>query len=284
MEPSVEWKLVSVGVDWLTITAQSAADRTALLYLAELESGRNERNGAQRRAWRSNGYDGWSVGTLKYGHRDDSDIVKLSGDVSRETFTALTRPGFRCTRIDVQVTAASSQYWPMYGEAAMLQAEWDRECMKGTSDDENFAKIKRIDGRGDGDTIQVGSRSSVRYGRLYDKQAESGEEKFHHAWRWEVEYKEEMAAAIMSRLATAGDFTQCCAGIVAGQYTAWRFYVPWKYSQGVVLAGPVHVESDAERKLQWIRKQVAPTVKWLLDQGHIDTVDDLWYSSVMQGH
>jgi len=274
----VSWEIVGIGVDYLTVTAKEVGKRSELQSQAELMSSIAERNGGQRKPWKSQGYDGWKCGAVTYGWREDSAILKLSGDVPAHVLMLMSKTGYHCTRIDVQVTARSNRHWPLYGESAMLQAEWDRECAVGTPENRNWQKIKRIDGRGEGDTIKVGSRSSMRYGRLYDKGAQSGEERYWNCWRWEYEYKKEMAPIVLQRIANAGASVDVIGGIVAGQYMEQCFKLPWELDKRLCLDGPQRVESDAERKLQWLRRQVKPTLDWLLEQGHIDSVEDWWYS------
>lgn len=278
---SVVWTIISIGVDYLTITAKSPGARIMLQREAELMAGVQIRNGGYEKPWRSQGYDGWKVGSVTFGSRQDSVIMKLSGNVPSDVLMRMSRVDFHCTRIDVQVTAQSDRHWPLYGDAAMRQAEWDRELLKDTPEDRNWAKIKRIDGRGEGDTIQVGSRSSKRFGRLYDKYAQSGEEGYHNAWRWEVEYKEELAPVVLQRVVDGGARADVISGVVAWQYLEWKFNLPWEYRAGDSVDEPQHAKSDAERKMQWIRGQVAPTIKWLIENGHVDSLEALVYTDVV---
>lgn len=271
----VAWKVVSVGVDYLTVTAKANNARQILLMQGELMSSRAERNGDQQKPWRSQGYDGWKCGQVTYGEREDSAILKLSGRVDPDIVIQMNHPDLHCTRIDVQVTARSIQRWPSYGEAAMLQAEWDRECLQDKGEAQHWGKIRRMDGRGAGDTITVGSRSSKRYGRLYDKAAQSGEEQYWNCWRWEYEYKEELAPIVLQRIANRGACADVIAGVVAWQYNQQCFNVPWEHNEGSSVDGPGRVESDAQRKMRWFRTQVKPTVIWLIENGHIDNIEDL---------
>jgi DNA relaxase NicK len=116
-------------------------------------------------------------------------------------------------------------------------------------------------------TVYLGSRTSERYGRVYDKLAESRDEHYRHCWRWEVEVKGEPAGNLADRLVDAPD--------AAGQMLALLS----DYFSTAGVAPPLIVprlgerwqiatrSTDDARRLRWLAEQVRPVLDGLTARG-----------------
>jgi DNA relaxase NicK len=123
-----------------------------------------------------------------------------------------------------------------------------------------------------GATLYVGSRHSQFCGRFYDKGIESGQAAAGKILRYEVEIKKPASTKVASVL--LGDIL---AG-EASQEEITKYVFHWFMDRGVTplfkaVGSPYAIEIGAklettnERKLRWLRTQVAPTVVRLLECG-----------------
>lgn len=122
-----------------------------------------------------------------------------------------------------------------------------------------------------GDTLYVGSRQSESMVRIYDKSAGYGEE-LGKIWRFEVEYK--------------GELVQLVAPIIEREGVAGISDLVWSEMRNKELPTPAIPDkvnlgrrmvtlSSAEMKVNWLNRQVAPTVRWLKAMGLEDQVREV---------
>lgn len=132
--------------------------------------------------------------------------------------------------------------------------------------------MRYIDGCGDGDTVYVGSRSSALYIRIYDKWRESKlHDDWRYAWRFEAEVKEGVGAQYWEGPRNSLPSTAYWAAIVVSMARERGITLP------VLLPGemgdPQRIprgETDNEKRLRWLARQVAPTVEKLRASGVSD--------------
>lgn len=265
-KPVQPWVLVdnaplhSWGVDYLRATAKTEAGKTAILqhwakYRAQLE-----RLGDVVKKGGMQGFKGESIGPLFYGRKDEVFMLQISGALADAVFPGLPWGDLNPTRIDLQVTLQLREDDPQLAArlghlraAPFIAKEKDVEPIQGL--DHNYGR---------GDTLAIGSRSSPRYGRIYDKQRESKDERFARCWRFEIEFKDMMARNAVEYLRSQKSLDRGVAGLVGGQFAAWGIEI-------ILPVGPVHLagsigrrEFDSERSLKWLRTQVAPSIEKLL--------------------
>jgi hypothetical protein len=96
-----------------------------------------------------------------------------------------------------------------------------------------------------------------------------------------VEYKQEMAPLIAAWCKTPGALGQI--GVRAySQFIEWGVPLPVLFDGDYV--APISIgkhNSDAETKLAWLHRQVAPTIRWLAQNGYEEAVDEWrrdWYN------
>lgn len=205
------------------------------------------------------GYAGRRTGPVFWGVRHDGALLVVSGAAAQGACELLDWERVKPTRIDLQVTVRYRPHRPFIARALN---ELMRERLKLGLPDVPPSPVF-IDRHGRGDQFTVGVRSSPRYGRIYDKQEESGSEAYLGCWRYEVEYKRICAVDAVRRCAEAGWSAETCIGLVAAQYAAWHIFTPFGGGTPIVLGSIGRRDADAERTLRWLRTQVAPSIEKL---------------------
>jgi DNA relaxase NicK len=259
--PAVETR--SAAVDFLTITAVDTGVKTALCERALKTSAILEEFGEQRKSWHWRGYSGFRTGGMAYGERQDSAIAMLSG-IDCQAFWSIFAPhSTNCTRVDLAVTIRLKKCSPRLLENYV---KWARE--------EGSPALRRLtsvtSGDGTGKTLYVGSRSSDQFGRVYDKGAQiKNPLEIHRLYRYEVEFKRDRAALVLGELIGSKQPEER-ARLIGQTVFTWfdnRGIPPvfGKFGDGSI---PLELSAritSASRKLTWLRKQVRPTVRWLLE-------------------
>lgn len=256
-------ELIEAGVDWLTLTASNETVAAQLSALWPSIVSRETDNGGIPTERPLLGYTGVMVNGQFYGSRADGWMLRVTGESANHWAKQLVATAAKVTRIDVQVTVRTEHYRADLGRVERAQAKVNRAALPGR----NWAKMPMHDGDGEGDTVFVGSRTSARYGRIYDKQKESGDDRYERCWRYEVEYKDELAPLAATELRAVDDIARFAIGLCRSQFTDWGF--DWPYPNGVDVVAPRAggVKSDTQRTLDWLLIQVRPSIGKLLDAG-----------------
>lgn len=100
-------------------------------------------------------------------------------------------------------------------------------------------------------------------GRIYDKFLESSGTYPPGSWRWEIEFKREEAEAWHRRILEKHFGPADVAATVAARFA--RFGVTPNFRSPTTAQLPTipRAETDAERKLAWLKQQVRPTIRFL---------------------
>jgi hypothetical protein len=260
-EPDGPGEIVSIGVDWLTATAPRDGRDIHLLSIAGSLFETVVKNADDATVWRMQGYDGKSANGLRYGVRKDGAIVQLSGEVAHDHWQSIVRRAANVTRIDLEVTARFDPERPgVGGRAYRAVEEWRRQR-------ERPPQCKAVLGDGRVETVYVGSRSSVTFGRCYDKAAEAAKAEWAGCWRWEVEVKDPLAARL-ARVLAADRHAEQSIGRYVWDWFAERGGAPAfpPPTGDVHVARPPNPTTDA-RRLKWLTDQVAPILAALISRG-----------------
>lgn len=257
------------GIDYLTMTVP-ATDRSYQPWCEDVqlwvESSIGEHN--QLKAGGANGYAGVSVGNKFIGYREDGAMLRVSGPSAERAFSAFYRSFTSVTRIDIQVTAWVSRD-PVAGLVAVAHQDALIAIKNGTS--AAVVASMTTDSRG-GATLYIGSRSSEKMFRIYDKHAQTKLDMYRGAIRYELEAKGFSAKRLAKKLHGAGaDADKWITATVADMVEARgvRFLGERGAGSAIDLSRQTE-ESDADRKLGWLKSQVRPTVAWLIEMGRWD--------------
>lgn len=214
-------------------------------------------------AWGLQGYRGFQVASVCWGERDDGCILQVSGGLADEVpFYGPHWTGV--PRLDMQVTV-----WGLENHASVPRAAADlSEHHRGASIGRPW-RITYIDGRGAGDTVYLGSRQSEVFVRIYDKAAETGDEEYATAVRFEVELKGEEAARVYSALPAGFEAHRAyCAGVVRGRLLARGLDLPdWVQVSSLARGKTTRTSPTTASRIEWLRKQCVPTIRRLEEAG-----------------
>lgn len=205
--------------------------------------------------------------TWGYSEQHKRYYFQLTGTVAHEHWRHIVVPPMiRCTRIDLAVTCE------LQSPKNLALDAWEK--IQKTGPPGKTKTYRLIRGLNGGDTIYVGSRQSVEMGRLYDKGVESGSAGKNLRWRYELEAHNPRANSILTQMynkLVEGEKVATVLNHAAANVGAW-FGV--RGVNPVFATGEAMVIEDQEmrlatpqRKLAWLRSQVAPTIEELIQLG-----------------
>lgn len=253
--------------DYVTITRHHDAITRSVyeryLRAAELVANRDVVTSVEVRPWAWQGYYGQQIGKVSVGRREDGIILRASGWAAEE-IRGMQLPYDNVSRCDIALTVWLSDY---DAEVARRAARLSEVARLGTVG--RRWKITEVHGHGHGDTTYLGSRTSDTYVRVYDKMQESGaDEAWLYAWRMEVEYKAEAAKEVWEAEGSRVPTADWWAAVVCGALQRRGLAMPRLYSLDVLPSPPRPREATtAERRLAWLRNQVAPAIEKLAAAG-----------------
>lgn len=263
-------RIIAAGVDGLTVTSTLPAAQECLLYIFNRGAAQAERLGDNKKKMGFQGFQGWKVGPWFYGRREDLWLLRVMGAPAHDCFHDLPWPGLHCSRVDVQVTLQL----PAYNGAIARQVGDMRQAF-ATEAKGKPRPAQDLHGLyAPGQTLDIGSRESPRFGRIYNKQEQSGEEVYERSWRFEVEYKKVCAPLVAAWLRQEPDLRIAAIQSCVGQFEEWG--VPLAVGvAGKLIAGSIgRRDFDSERSMKWLREQVGPTIEKLLKTVDRESIEE----------
>ncbi len=262
------------GIDYLTTTWKDEIRDTALLNTrtviewAERQYGKRGL-GSTPKPWAWNGYAGWQCGQLNVGERYDGTILKLSGVMAHKWVKAGLPVGHNMSRCDIALTV-----WGVSEQSHEIALHSEQGDVYRKSLRSRPFKMRLVDGKGDGDTLYLGSRSSELFTRIYDKEREQPDnEDYKTSLRYECECKERTALDSYQRCVSGGYSPTSCLAVLVGLLARRGIYPMGIGSTAVVVIPPSNLpESNLEATLAWLEKGVSPTVRRLIREGYEEEV------------
>jgi len=251
--------LLDASIDWFTVTSTDGLRLRFMEAKAERVMKELEATGSPRTYTNRLGFVGDRVEGFFYGKRADTLMVIGSGEVAAKQAAFFLGLATTVTRLDLAVTLQDLDIDRDWTAIALRQASFDGRV------DSGLLKTHRIEGTPDGRTLYVGSRSSDRYIRIYDKSAESKGEWPHRSWRWEIEYKRPRAGIVAARLLTARPTPASVLDVVASALADVRIILPYGDApSGWTSKRPKLLTTD-ETRLRYTSRVVAPFIKNLVN-------------------
>lgn len=263
MTYNMETMKFEAGLDYLTVVSHTQEGAAQIDRYGWAMVEREEDNGGLIKSKFIGGYDGYQINQLFYGVRADGAMIRVSGSKSLELAEAMDWRHVHATRVDVQVTVWFESYDPGLAEWNYRNATAYREANPKLQ----LAVPKLLKTERHGSNLMMGSRSSPKYGRHYDKYAESGDDYYYGAWRFECEFKAEAAREAIKALEMCHLDPGCISGLVVGQWAAWGVPLPSSCGAGIDQVALSRTATDAEAKLRWLGDQVRGTVDKLIAAG-----------------
>jgi DNA relaxase NicK len=261
--------IIESQVDWLTVTHPNTDRHHPFNTWARLALQVEESADNRVRPWQMKGFEGEHCGGVSHGLRDSGAIVCLSGQAAQDRLDTALDLAQNVTRVDLAVTVKLTppdddlerELW------AALQAAYP--------DKKAPFKAKFIDSLTEGRTIYVGSRTSERMLRVYDKGAEAraaedphGAERYLGCHRFELEVKGGQARPTALTVSESPLPGFRVASLV-GAYCALHGIDHSTFTNNPTgLIPGFRRRSDTDSKLSWLRRSVSPTVDWLRSNGN----------------
>lgn len=211
------------------------------------------------------GYTGYAVRGLFVGARHDGAIVRASGYDAKVIEKTIRENNWdaRCTRLDLQVTANVGQAETDYGRRV-------REAIEASAGGESSAKgfnIAFYKARGCDSGVTVGARSSERYARFYNKTAEQRGRVEPGLWRFEVEFKGQQARMMYQMLMSSVNGSFLALSIVKTTFEMHGVDMDWIAETEPQELPSSYQQTDDERRLRWLERNVSRTVADLKARG-----------------
>jgi hypothetical protein len=291
------------GVDYITVSGMGGA-RSLEMYESTYQL-LQERlyEGDEKRPWGLGGFKGWSCGHVQLGTRGREVLVRLGGEMAHAHWRKLYGLSDNCSRIDCQVTINNGD--PPHRLIRRLYVR----AKKVAAARADLGDVSILETTKGASTIYFNKRSSDRFGRIYDKGAESKLPAYQGAVRWEVEFKNKTAKRVSYQCSLTEFEAPVCLAHVA-QFMSKRNSL-WKFdptsdpnalvcAQSIGFAiqtsppaplyrvpisalecGPGSTKlpfvmdapstvSDCSRQIQWLKTSVKRTVGTLMDRGFVD--------------
>lgn len=263
-------ELIESRVDYLTATCLTDSLHEGQSFDRALEFAYDmveteHRKGNDKKLWKSESFEGFRSGQICVGRNERGLLFRLSGALAAEHWRTVYRDASNVSRIDCAATVRLTDRWRDLSQVHHLEAlDYQREHSPKL-------RVTRIDGGKHGNTLNVGSRSSNAYARIYDKSAESGLEQYEDCWRYELEAKKAYALQVAMRLGSEERDGLGPAAIAFG----------WLHRHGVRppsigrlygITMPVTAESDDSRRLNWLMSTIKPGVQSLIARGKLTEV------------
>lgn len=195
-----------------------------------------------------------------------SYFYTASGQISQEAFLAIRSVAKRVSRVDLQITVDLPEK-----NDYLLEAEFTRIRQEGLSRGRQYRLVASESSQGSkGQTLYVGSRKTGKMIRIYDKGAQQGLEAG-LSYRWEVEYKDDYAKRLLDlglRNVPSHRMIHFAEQTVVAECKEAGIITP--YSKESIEGGKAVTqiglkETSIDRKISWLRSQVAPSLKELLE-------------------
>lgn len=250
---------ISVGPDWLTATAKAGSPSLEFEVIAD-EALNEERaaGGAIHPAARY-GFEGWRGDGFYFGRRHDDSIIVLSGPRTPALAARVAQAASNVSRLDLQVTVYCN------GETPNLAQDGFDYLSRIPHTRGRRGQVQLITTKPKGDTLNVNSRSSDAFGRVYDKATEAKLGTPRTVWRYEVEFKRKMASHYASALVSSDDPTTLVSSAVHRWFERKRLPLSW-HSLDAADLPPATIGRVSQPLLDWFRDSMSKTVARSINQ------------------
>lgn len=254
---SIDWFTGFISKDW---GGDIWFDLCHLQDLAESE------HGAREQPWAKQGFTGRSRGRVSAGEREDGTLREVTGALAHQ-YCEKVAEDFRLvrpSRLDIAFTFRLQEYTPELAKSYYLM----ESLLPGEASRPRQRRF--FSNRQGGETLYIGSTSSDGMLRLYDKQEEQrGEELYERCWRLEFQTRREKARVLWSTVNGSQDRERAIRGILAYECRREGIlgFIDWG-SDAIKLGAPDKPAQYLERRLEWLERQVRPTVRELKEEGY----------------
>lgn len=269
MLPNANLRVLESAIDYCTCT-YSGSDKFLEVMKARALAWMKEREleGFRRKPWGMEGYNGQAIDGLSVGHRDHSTIIRLSGLMAKRHAAVALTWATNVTRLDLQVTLQDDD----------LEREWARainnhmQTLPGTAI--GYPQVSLTTNQPKGSTVYVGARISHRFFRCYDKTAESDNVYPPGCWRFEMEYKQDVARSALRGLASQSYSAAAVMNVLQNEMMAHQMRLPAAPLAHNWRPTVIQQPTDDQKRIEWLRRSIRPMLDRMLETLPIDTITD----------
>lgn len=258
-------ELIEHGVDWLTVTAREPHLIKALVDEGDRILSDARSQGDEVRPFNWKGFTGWCAGGVDVGVRYDCGMVRVHGRTAQLEWSNVGPLGQNWTRIDLQHTYKlkdcdvdafickawrSVKHTKLHGKNVLWHYERD---------------IK------DGDTLEIGRRSSEKFGRAYNKAKESKLDHYEACIRAEGEFKGDCAKTIAMAMLRSKVPANVASGYLC-QFLSERGIKLRTLPGGSLQLIGCTKSADVDRYLSWLRKSLQSGVRNAVELRGVEAV------------
>lgn len=258
--------VVSAGLDWITVTQVDGPEKAEMYSVVKRMKKHLELQEHSDKDWSAMGYNGFSVGPLKYGERGDQEsILIVSGpEAQRFSFEPEIEPE-RVTRLDIQVTLK----WDKPDHAMASKIHKDLEV---ANDHRRRKMYLNLHQSFSGDTLYVGHRGANVSLRFYDKSFDMSERELGTCWRYEVMFRGTASKKAYARLSRQTEPILHSIGVVAAEYEKRGVLARFGSGTKVDAIQVGRTVTTKAGQIEWLEKCVAPVVSQLCLLGYEEAV------------
>lgn len=245
--------IISSGPDWITATAKLGTPSLAFEELADQElQKKRDAGGAIHQASRF-GYQGHSFDGFFFGRRAEDSCIIASGPDTPYRVIPIIEAASNVSRLDLQVSV-----WT-HGEQPHLAMESYNRLVAHRRQAHRPGRLTLITSDPNGETLNVNSRSSDQYGRLYDKASEAKLGPPRTVWRYEVEFKRSAARAYATGIHDAVSVADRTRHYVHSWFTK-KGVKPTFNNVSNHGINEVRIDQSSHDVLRWFEESVSVTV------------------------
>ena len=259
------WKTFSSGVDWFTTTAGKDSDEIGALDDLGLELlSESLKEAHQIHKQNIEGYQGTRMGSVFVGFRNDGMMLQVTGGAAHQAAGRLKErvPNAKLSRIDFEITVQGEDGDEHH--ARRLYREIDAKDFRTPKGRRFSAEVKHRPRRGD--TLYVGSPTSDRYGRVYNKTAEQRGKVAPNLWRYEVEHHRKPAQKAWAAFCASDSPTSITRDVVVATFEDKGLDMSFVDNSTPHRLPTSYEPTDDERRLEWLSSHVSKTVRQLEDR------------------
>lgn len=207
-------EVVHFGVDWITGTARGGELAESLFETGHGLLNEAVTRGNQKKPWSMSGFHGYRAGGVQLATRDDEVMIRLSGDMAHDYWMLVHDRSDNVTRFDVQI---SLRLDGPVGPTIRRHFEQAQRFSKTRAKPATLSVLSTNNGPS---TLYFNRRISDRFGRIYDKGAESKLPSLRNVVRYELELKGAAAKRASAKVRTHSNPDHAAAHMAADFFDA----------------------------------------------------------------
>lgn len=256
-------KVSYAGVDWITMTTKEEKYGRKWWDIYAAYRKQKEIEGGKAQQFHNGWYAGERIEKLRWGHNPNIGYIMVaSGRDAERLYQRFQPTKSKVTRLDLCFDF-------IFSDKQNLAEKLYKGLQEGVKNRQRKSSLFR--NSSGGATLYIGSRQSDQFGRLYDKGVQSKTNVPGKHWRAEVEYKKPRSGNINRSLyeVSRDDRENKICDTVAEWFADRNAELfPSRGTFNTLHYSVEARQTTADRKLAWLRTQVAPSVRQLVEAGY----------------